>query len=112
MKRLLFLGIIVMMALISCEKSHPDNGIPECIESKIKELSTSVLAGKDANVTEYRFQWKRVYLFDPAMCCDMPSPVFDSNCNYLGSLGGFAGNTMINGEDFSKAKFIKIIWHK
>lgn len=112
MKKLLFLGVIGVITLLSCEKSHMENEIPECIESKISEFRNSLLSGEDANVTEYRFQRKRVFLFDPAMCCDMQSPVLDADCNYLGSLGGIAGNTIINGEDFSNAKFIKLIWHK
>jgi len=42
----------------------------------------------------------------------MTSEVADSDCNSLGLLGGIAGNTIINGEEFSNAKFIKTTWEK
>jgi len=43
-------------------------------------------------------------------CCDYSSEVLNSQCNYLGDLGGFWGNRVINGENFDNAKFIKTVW--
>ena len=64
-----------------------------------------------ANVKQYEFQAKRVYVFDPGSCgADMTSEVFDENCNSIGFLGGITGNTKINGEDFNSAKYKSTIW--
>jgi hypothetical protein len=42
----------------------------------------------------------------------MTSEVLDENCNSLGFLGGIAGNTKINGEDFNNAKLKRTVWSK
>jgi len=42
----------------------------------------------------------------------MTAEVMSSDCVSLGFLGGFIGNTKINGEEFSSATFIKTIWQK
>lgn len=60
---------------------------------------------------EYEFQGKRVYTFFQGNCgADMATGVVDDKCKSLGSLGGITGNTKINGEDFSNAKFKKTVW--
>jgi hypothetical protein len=49
--------------------------------------------------------------FDPGNCgADMPSAFVDHNYNNLGEPGGFAGNAIINNEDFSDAVFIKTLF--
>ena len=56
-------------------------------------------------------QQQVVYVFEPGTCGnDMAAPVMDANCNTLGSLGGFSGDTHINGEDFSNAEFLETVW--
>lgn len=53
-------------------------------------------------------------MFNPGNSCgaDMTSEVIDSECNRLGFLDGESGITKINGEEFSHATFVKIIWKK
>ena len=54
-----------------------------------------------------------VYVFDLGTCgADMTSEVLDENCNTLGFLGGIAGNTKINGDDFGNAKYKSTIWSR
>ena len=68
---------------------------------------------EDPSVEEYNFQDKLVYLISQGTCgADLETTVLDSNCQNIGMLGGFIGNTMINGEDFSNAVFIRVIWKK
>jgi hypothetical protein len=109
----MILFVFVFSALTSCNKHENEPGPPKCIEDKIISFNKTFIC-EEANVTEYVFQGKTVYVFNPGYTCraDMVSEVIDSDCNTLGYLGGFFGNKIINGEDFSKARLIKIIWGK
>jgi hypothetical protein len=112
MKKLLFLIAITVLTFNSCKKLDIAKGTPGCIESKIKDFSNNATC-KDPNVKEYLFQNKNVYVFYQGSCgADLTSDVYDSDCNNMGYLGGIAGNTMINGEEFSNAVFIKTTWEK
>ncbi|MDB5226345.1 MAG: hypothetical protein JWN78_538 [Bacteroidota bacterium] len=110
MKRLSIL-LLFVSAVISCNKPGIEKGTPECVVNKIQEFSKSYCY--NAKVEEYVFQGKIVYVFDPGACgADMQAEVINSKCNTLGYLGGFAGNTKINGEEFSHAVFINTTWKK
>jgi hypothetical protein len=112
MKRLIFFTIIAMIAFTGCNKLDIAKDTPKCIVNKINDFNKDADCD-DPNVKEYTFQGGSVYVFDPGTCgADMTSAVFDSDCTGLGQLGGFAGNTTINGENFSSAVFVKTIWAK
>ena len=111
MKKLSIL-ILFPFLIYGCNKASTESGTPKCVEDKIKDFSTTSIC-KDVKVDEYRFQGKTVYLYDSEMCgADMASEIIDSDCITMGYLGGIIGNTKINGEEFSNAKFIKTIWKK
>lgn len=105
----LLISICLMFCLIGCKKSST---LSECIQSKVNEFKASVTFS-NASVKEYSFQGELVYVFDDGSAVvDGASSVLDKDCNYLGVLGGFTGNTKINGLDFySNSKFKKTIWH-
>ncbi len=110
MRTLLFVALLI--AFVGCRKNDIARGTPQCIEDKIQEFSRSSSCD-DVLVKEYKFQGKAVYAFEPGTCgADMTTEVLDSDCKTLGHLGGFAGNTKINGEDFSSAKFVRVTWKK
>ncbi|MFH0866391.1 MAG: hypothetical protein V1904_09350 [Bacteroidota bacterium] len=112
MKKLLFLTAITVMTFTACNKLDIEKGTSACIENKIKDFSKNAVC-KDPKVEEYLFQNKNVYVFYQGSCgADMTSDVYDSDCNSMGSLGGIAGNKLINGEEFSNAVFIKTTWEK
>lgn len=112
MKRLTFITVIIIIVFASCCKLNVSKETPECIDKSIRDFNRTS-ACDNAKVEEYSFQGKTVYVFDQGTCgADMTSGVFDSDCNNLGYLGGFTGNTKINGEEFSNAKFIKTTWKK
>ena len=69
---------------------------------------------KDAKADEYLFQNKQVFVFEEGTCApDASSYVFNNSCELLGTLGGFTGNTKINGVDFSEnAVFQRTVWRK
>jgi hypothetical protein len=100
----------ILLVLVSCKKS---NHVSDCIQLKVYEFKSSVICSSGASINEYIFQGKLVYVFGDGHCmADGGASVFDFNCEYLGSLGGLAGNTKINGIDFSaNAKYKRTIWH-
>jgi hypothetical protein len=106
--RFCFLSIF---ALTGCEKIEIEKGVPECVKESIKAFSKNELTcDSGAKVNEYTFQNQTVYVFNPGVCrTDQSSEVIDSVCNRLGAVGGWNGR-MINGEDFSKANFIRTVW--
>lgn len=108
MKKIFFL-LIINIITFSCNKSDTDKNTPSCLDNKISAFKSSSTCN-DANVKQYTFQNKTVYVFDNGTCgADMASEVIDFNCNSLGYLGGISGNTKINNEDFSNAKFVKTV---
>ena len=73
--------------------------------------NNSLICEHGANVKEYIFQGQTVFVFDIGYCgADLSSGVVDNNCNLIGTLGGFLGNTKINGEEFSYAKYVRTVW--
>jgi len=75
--------------------------------------NNSLICQHGANVQQYAFQGQTVFVFDMGICgADLTSDVVDSECNLLGRLGGFVGNTIINGEEFSNAKYIRTVWSR
>lgn len=68
---------------------------------------------RDASIQEMEFKGRPVYVFNYGSCMnDRESPVRDEAGVLLGNLGGFVGNTTIEGEDFSKAGFKREVWRK
>jgi len=108
MKHLFLLLIVSFTIFSSCEKKQLDT--PECIKSLISTYSFCENDG--GSVSQYSFQNQIVYVFDPGSCgADMASSVFNENCQSIGTLGGIAGNNIVNNEIFfGHAKLIKTIW--
>ena len=110
MKHLILYATFVFTLFSACKKESEN---PACIDTKVEEFKFIISCSVGSNVKEYEFQSKRVFVFDPGTCgADMTSEVLDENCNSLGFLGGIAGNTKINGEDFKNAKLKRTIWSK
>ena len=108
--RILFFSLIALSLISACKK---ESKTPSCIENKIEEFKFIISCNNGANVKEYEFQKKRVFVFNPGNCgADMTSEVLDENCTILGYLGGIAGNSKINGEDFNNAQLKQTIWTK
>ncbi|MEI8204153.1 MAG: hypothetical protein WCH34_14120 [Bacteroidota bacterium] len=112
MKNLSLVLILLISICSSCNKKEFVKGTAKCVEEKIKSFNLTSTCS-DACVKEYMFQGSTVYAFEPGSCGrDMTTEVIDRDCKKLGYLGGFMGNTKINGEAFSKAIYIKTIWKK
>ncbi len=112
MNKIIFIAVLVLTFLFSCSKEKVAKGTPTCIKQKIDEFSKTE-CNDGVKVDEYKFEGDVVYVFEPGYCgADMTSEVIDEDCNTLGYLGGIAGNTKINGVEFSKANFVKNTWKK
>jgi len=109
-KEIFIFILAALLIFVSCKK---DSKTPACIDTKVNEFKNIISCNIGSNVKQYEFQAKMVYVFDPGTCgADMTSEVLDENCNTLGFLGGIAGNTKINGEDFGNAKYKSTIWSR
>ena len=105
--------LIAGLALLcSCGKKPIATSSKSCLDDKIVVYNKESHCG-DASVSEYLFREKTVYVFEPGTCgADMASEVVTADCKTLGYLGGYAGNTKINGESFSNAEFVRVVWKK
>lgn len=106
MKAKLFIAVSTLTLLCACHKAKQD----QCVDSKTNKFKKECCSS-GAEVSEYTFQGNTVYVFDPGICgADQTTEVTNNECETMGYLGGITGNTKINGEDFSKAKFKKTVW--
>jgi hypothetical protein len=113
MKQTALILIFCSFLFGSCTKERKSI-TPACIESKIETFSivgNSCETG--ASVKEYNFQGKLVYVFSMGFCGgDLSAAVLDADCNSLGGLGGYLGNTRINGVEFSIAVYKRTVWER
>jgi len=93
------------------EGSANTNKIPVCIQAKIDSIKTLPKFNPPAEVTEYFYNEKRVFLFS-SDCCDFFNSVFDENCQYVcAPTGGITGQGDLKCKDFAKnANLVKVVW--
>ena len=85
--------------------------VPTCIQAKIDTILNNPRWNPPAQVNEYSYKGKRVFLFS-APCCDQYEELFDENCTYLcAPSGGFTGRGDSKCPDFKdSATFVKLVW--
>ena len=112
------LAILTCFLIVSASCRNPDisSGIPTCIYKQINDNGKNQ-AWFVGRVTEYQFQGKTVYAFEPDIrrIADGATTIQDSNCNTMCNVGGFAGpaNNQCNGGNFFKDAVLKrTIWTK
>jgi hypothetical protein len=119
MKRILYFLLLGATSglLSACDEFAIAKNTPACIRTQTEEFARSASFCKTddgtigASVKEYRFQNQTVYVFSGGNCiADGSADVIAENCQKLGYLGGFGGNTTVNGESFSKAEYKRTIW--
>lgn len=108
-----YLFIAVILFAVAFQKCHklPSLSIPPCIQEKIDGIKKQLRWNPPAEVNEYSYNGKRVFLFS-ADCCDQYHELVDENCNYLcAPSGGLTGKGDRKCEDFNaKATFVKLVW--
>jgi hypothetical protein len=109
MKHLLLLLPFSFLLSTQCNKQN--NEIPSCIQQRIDQIKTQPKWNPPAEVNEYIYQGKHVFLFS-ADCCDQYNQLVDENCNYIcAPSGGITGKGDGKCSDFtSTSKFVKLIW--
>lgn len=92
-------------------ESEDLNKIPVCIQPKIDSIKKLPRFNPPAEITEYIFNNKRVFLFS-ADCCDFFNLLFDENCQYVcAPTGGITGQGDFKCPYFTKnAKMVKLVW--
>jgi len=110
MKKILV--ILLLPFIFSCEKDCIRE-LPSCVENWIDTVKKDATASAPAEVNEYRYQGKTVYLLT-AECCDQYNKLYDSDCNYLcapsGGIGGGGDGECPN--FFQEAEFVRLVWKK
>lgn len=107
-------GVITAIVLLSfafnCNKKI-SSSIPVCIQQKINQIKAQPKWNPPAQVYEYNYINKTVYLFS-SDCCDQYNSLFDADCNYIcAPSGGIAGSGDMKCTDFiENAKQVKLIW--
>ncbi len=92
-----------------CNKNA--TGIPSCVQLKINTIKAQPKWNPPAEVSEYIYQGKQVYLFS-ADCCDQYHQLYDEHCNVLcAPSGGLNGKGDGKCPDFSSAaQFKRVAW--
>jgi hypothetical protein len=85
--------------------------IPRCIQAKIDSIKKEPRYNPPAEVMEYDYKGRRVFLFT-SDCCDNYNSLFDESCNYIcAPTGGFSGKGDMKCNDFGEiAKLVKLVW--
>ena len=92
-----------------CNKSK--DTIPTCIQQKIEQIQKELQWNPPAEVNEYSYEGKRMFLFS-SPCCDQHNYLYSSECNLIcAPSGGYTGKGDGKCLDFfEKAKHVKLIW--
>lgn len=85
--------------------------LPSCIQQKIDSIKKQPKWNPPAEVHEYVYNGKTVYLFS-ADCCDQYNVVYDAQCNYVcAPSGGMTGKGDRKCEDFNTdVKLTRVVW--
>ncbi|MEI9946958.1 MAG: hypothetical protein WDN26_22400 [Chitinophagaceae bacterium] len=106
-----YLLLVLAIPLLSEQCTKSKNGIPDCIQQKINEIKAEPKWNPPAQVDEYIYNKKHVYLFS-SNCCDQFNIAYDENCNAIcAPSGGIAGQGDRKCADFNKeAKYVRLVW--
>ena len=101
--------LIPFLGKSSCNKKH--NSLPACINQKIEQIKKEPVWNPPAEVNEYVYQDKHVFLFS-SNCCDQFNVVYDENCKVVcAPSGGFTGKGDGKCPGFSEnARFVRLVW--
>ncbi len=106
----LCLGSILLVGT-GCGKNPIAVNTPACISQAIN-ANKNIPEWNVKSVSEYTYQQTIVYIFDAKeVVSDDQTTVVKSDCSTLCVLGGIAGVSMCNGENFyEKAVFRRKVW--
>jgi len=87
------------------------DSIPPCVTQKIEAIKKESKWNPTAQVDEYIYNDKHVYLFS-SNCCDQFNILYDDSCNSIcAPSGGITGHGDQKCNDFFKAaRYVKLVW--
>ena len=114
MKLILLLLALPALVAETCKKrktNDVDPSAPACIVVRIDSIKAEPRYNPPAQVNEYLYQGRRVFLFT-SDCCDQFNSLLDENCAYVcAPSGGITGKGDFKCPDFdSLAQHVKLIW--
>jgi hypothetical protein len=103
----IILGVTLILLTSSCNQSKSD----QCIHDRIANFGTEICPS-GATVKCYTFQGNTTYAIHPGNClADGADEILDANCEVVGIIGGIAGVTDVNGENYyDNASLEEILW--
>ena len=103
--------ILISILLINASGCKSKSEIPTCIQEKIEEISSKEVSNPPTKVYQYTYNDQTVY-YITSKCCDIPSSLYDDNCNKLCSPdGGITGKGDGKCSDFFDTRTDeKLIW--
>jgi hypothetical protein len=106
--------ILAISILNKCNDKAGDktgNGMPSCVQKKIDQIKKEPVWNPPAEVNEYTYQDKQVFLFT-SNCCDQYIMLYDGSCNYIcAPSGGITGKGDGKCNDFyNTAKLVRLVW--
>lgn len=106
-----FIFLLMTLSLVQQKCGKKKAAVPDCISQKIGQIQKEPKWNPPAEVNEYSYKGKRVYLFS-SNCCDQYNYLYDNDCNVLcAPSGGFTGKGDIKCNDFSdSAKHVRLVW--
>lgn len=106
-----FLLVFSFPALFGHQCGKNKTRIPVCVQQRIDSIKAEPKWNPPAEVNEYVYKGKRVFLFT-SNCCDQYIMLYDGTCNYIcAPSGGFTGKGDGKCTDFyENAKHVKLIW--
>lgn len=111
MKVLLLAFSILTLTTQQCAKKMHSTTLPACIQQKIDSIKAQPRWNPPAEVWEYTYNGKRVFLVS-ADCCDQYTTLYDDKCNYVcAPSGGLTGTGDRKCDDFNAtAKQVRLVW--
>lgn len=107
----IFLVFTVLLYVQQCGKEEVGESIPACMEAKIRDILAEDVWNPPAKVYRYVFNGETVY-YIPQRCCDIPSQLYDEDCNLICAPdGGFSGQGDNRCPDFFSTRTAEeLVW--
>lgn len=114
MKYILLLLAVPALMSETCKNKKTNtemSGIPACVQARIDSIKKEPRWNPPAQVDEYNFNGKRVFLFS-SNCCDQYNVLVDGDCIYqCAPTGGLTGKGDGQCPGFEQsATHIKLVW--
>jgi len=108
---MLYKSLIALFVLPAFACNSKMRSLPSCLQQRISAIQKEAKWNPPAEINEYVYHGKKVYLFS-ANCCDQFNTLVDENCNTLcAPSGGITGKGDRKCTDFAdSATHVPVVW--